>query len=138
MDFTPDQLEIFNRVRDYVATNAKNKGFKDPPPGIPADVWNSPALDHVRAAIYTANLHGEQSELWEAARKGKMHAPCDKGEEMQARGLPVLSCIEEELADILIRCLDNAAEFKVDIAKAIAVKMAFNSGRAYQHGGKLA
>ena len=83
-------------------------------------------------------MHGEQSELWEAARKGKLHAPCDKAEQMVAKGLPSLTCVEEELADIIIRTLDNAAEFNVDIAKAVAVKMAFNSGRPFQHGGKLA
>lgn len=138
MEFTPEQLEIFNRVRDHVSANAKSKGFKDPPPGIPAEVWNSKALDHIRSAVYSSNLHGEQSELWEAARKGKLHALCDKAEEMTARGLPALSNVEEELADIIIRTLDNAAEFNVDIAKAVAVKMAFNSGRAFQHGGKLA
>jgi NTP pyrophosphatase (non-canonical NTP hydrolase) len=138
MQFTPEQLELFNQVRDYVAANAKNKGFKDPPPGISQDVWFSPALDHIRAAVYASNLHGEQSELWEAARKGKMHELCDKAEEMKARGLPALTCVEEELADIIIRALDNAAEFNVDIAHAIAVKMAFNSGRPFQHGGKRA
>ena len=138
MQFTADQLELFNLVRDHVAANAKNKGFKDPPPGIPHEVWYSKALDHIRSAVYASNLHGEQSELWEAARKGKLHAPCDKADEMKERGLPVLSCVEEELADIIIRTLDNAAEFNVDIAKAVAVKMAFNSGRPFQHGGKLA
>ncbi len=92
----------------------------------------------IRAAVYAANLHGEQSEMWEAARDGKLHAPCDKAQKMTDKGLPALTCAEEELADIIIRCLDNAAEFNVDIAKAVAVKMAYNSGRPFQHGGKLA
>lgn len=138
LEFTPDQLEILNRLRDAVSANAKAKGFKDPPPGIPREVWQSPQLDVIRAAVYSANLHGEQSEMWEAARKGKLHAPCDKAQGMIDKGLPSLTCAEEELADIIIRCLDNAAEFNVDIAKAVAVKMAYNSGRAYKHGDKLA
>lgn len=138
MEFTPERLEILNQLRDHVAANAKAKGFKEPPEGISAEVWFSRPLDVIRSAVYASNLHGEQSELWESARKGKLHEPCDKAKDMEARGLPVLSCVEEELADIIIRTLDNAAEFGVDIAKAVAIKAAFNRTRAFQHGGKLA
>jgi NTP pyrophosphatase (non-canonical NTP hydrolase) len=138
MKFTREQLEVLNDVRDHVAQTATEHGFKEPPPGIPAEVWNSPALDVFRAAVYTANLHGEVSEVWEAARKGHLKEPCDKAKEMQACGLPVLTCVEEEIADVIIRALDDAAEFKVDVAGVLAVKMAFNERRAFRHGGKLA
>jgi hypothetical protein len=138
MEFTPQSLEILNQLRDHVAENAKSKGFKEPPKGIAREVWFSPELDVIRNAVYAANLHGEQSELWEAARKGHLHVPCDKAEKMVEKGLPALTCAEEELADIIIRALDNAADLGVDIGKALAVKMAFNSGRPFQHGGKLA
>ena len=138
MEFTPEQLEVFNRVRDHVSANAKAKGFKDPPQGILREVWFSRPLEIFRAAVYMANMVGEVAEFWEAARKGKLREPCDKAESMTAKGLPVLTCAEEELADMIIRALDNAAELEVDIAKAVAVKMAYNSGRPYQHGGKLA
>lgn len=43
-----------------------------------------------------------------------------------------------ELADILIRVLDAAAEWSIDIQEAVDVKMAYNSSRPHRHGGKLA
>ena len=138
MQFTIEQLQVLNLLRDHVALNAKNKGFKEAPEGISEEVWNSPALDVIRAAVYSANQHGEASEFWEAARKGKLGAPCDKAKDMIALNLPPLSCAAEEIADELIRVLDKAAEFKVDVAEAVVNKMAYNATRPHKHGGKLA
>ena len=45
--------------------------------------------------------------------------------------------IPSELADIIIRVLDIAAFHHIDIAAAIADKMAYNESRTYRHGGKL-
>lgn len=138
MIFTAEHLQVLNHLRDHVAANAKAKGFKEPPKGISEEVWFSPELDVIRAAVYSSNQHGEASEFWEAARKGKLQAPCDKATGMQERGLETLTCAEEEIADEIIRALDKAKEFKVDVAKAVAVKAAYNAGRPFQHGGKLA
>jgi hypothetical protein len=44
--------------------------------------------------------------------------------------------IPSELADIIIRVLDICGYHKIDIAAAIADKMAFNDTRDYRHGGK--
>ncbi len=44
--------------------------------------------------------------------------------------------IAEECADVLIRMLDNAAEWGVDIETALFEKMAVNAGRPYLHGKK--
>jgi NTP pyrophosphatase (non-canonical NTP hydrolase) len=49
-----------------------------------------------------------------------------------------LTCIEEELADIIIRTLDTAQAFGVDIDRAVTAKMAYNATRPHRHGGKLA
>ena len=53
-------------------------------------------------------------------------------------GLPGLTCASEEIADEIIRALDKAAEFNVDVAEAVATKIAYNSTRTFRHGGKLA
>jgi len=47
------------------------------------------------------------------------------------------SCLEEELADIVIRIMDAAEYHKVRLAQAIVAKHEFNKTRPERHGGKL-
>lgn len=82
------------------------------------------------------NLHDEVSELHEAWRNGNLHKPCDKSVEMIALRLRPLSCLEEEMADIIIRVLDNAAYLSIDIQSAVDMKHAYNHSRKKRHGGK--
>lgn len=86
----------------------------------------------VDVASICSNLHGEVSELWEAYRKNQLDSPCEKAEKMEKP----LTCAEEELADIVIRALDDAVVLGVDIGRAVAVKMAYNETRPYKHGDK--
>jgi hypothetical protein len=138
--FTPEDLALLNVIRDAVAKNAEVHGFRDQYRKLMSqEQWDGPLGDLVRAAVYTANQHGEASEFWEAFRSGKLHAPCDKAVKMEQLGLPGLTNAEEEIADEIIRALDKAdAHKKVNVAKAIATKMAFNASRPHLHGGKLA
>lgn len=137
MDFTPEQLDLLRQLMKEITVTSTSKGFREPPPGVPQEVWESPGMKVARAAVFTANQHGEASEFWEAARKGSLDEPCDKAMKMAAMGLPTLTNAEEEVADEIIRALDKAEYFGVDPAKAVAVKMAFNRGRPFRHGGKL-
>ncbi len=89
-------------------------------------------------AAFVANIHAEASELWEAYRAGKLRAPCDKAAKMESLGMPALTCIEEELADLIIRVLDGSKALGVDIGRAVEAKHAFNATRPQRHGGKLA
>jgi NTP pyrophosphatase (non-canonical NTP hydrolase) len=57
---------------------------------------------------------------------------------MLAAGTPVLTCAEEEIADILIRALDVAKAYSIDVAHAVAAKDAYNQTRPQRHGGKKA
>ena len=136
---TPEELSVLNQLRDHVSQNAKDKGFRDQlAEGLTPEQWEGRIGQLISAAVFTANLHGEASEFWEAFRKGKLGEPCDKAEQMEALGLPGLTCAEEEIADVLIRTLDTAEAFGVDVARAVSAKDAFNRTRKRLHGGKNA
>ena len=99
-----------NELAAELRALAELKGFREnikDPTGIEA------------VGIYVANFHGEASELWEAARAGKLSEPCDKADKMAALGIEPLTCLEEELADMIIRVLDIGDVFGVDIDDAV-------------------
>jgi hypothetical protein len=81
-EITDQECEAFSVVAAKVFMIAKEHGFHD------GDRVELVTLD--RIAKFCANLHGEVSELWEAARKDNLYEPCDK----KAK----LTCAEEELA----------------------------------------
>lgn len=118
-DIDIETFEALNEISGAVYANAKAKGFYDKPES---------EIEHL--ARHTANVHGEVSELWEAARRNQLRGPCDK---------PIpLTCEEEETADIIIRCLDYAACRGFDIGRAVRLKHDYNTLREHRHGGKLA
>ena len=102
------------------------------------------AIDHLQSAIHAnavshgwwdgdqngaekvALMHSELSEALEAMREG--NGPSEK--------IPAYSCVEEELADCVIRILDYAGRHRMDIAGAILAKHEYNMTRPYKHGGK--
>lgn len=142
---TPNEndLSLLNDLRDAVGKNAEDHGFRDQYRKLMSpEQWNGQLGALVRAAVYTANQHGEASEFWEAFRAGKLDQPCDKAHKMEAAGLPPLTSAEEEIADEMIRLLDKAdgvsSEGKINVARAVAAKMAYNASRPFLHGGKLA
>lgn len=114
-------LQSLNTLASAVYKNACEKGFHD---------RDTDRLAVENMEVWTANLHGEVFELWEAARKGELMEPCDKDCE--------LTCEEEELADIIIRALDTATARGIDIGSAILAKHEYNKTRPRKHGGKLA
>jgi hypothetical protein len=126
---TAEQLQFLNSVRDDIAANATEKGFRDQMrDGLSDEQWDGKPGQLIRAAVFSMNQVGEQSEFWEAFRAGTLDAPCDKAHKMEALGLPGLTCAEEEIADGIIRLFDMAHQFEVDIARAISAL----------HGGKKA
>lgn len=118
---TDQHIEALNELAKAVYDNAKAKGFHDKDGDIVADY-----------ARWTVNIHGEVSELWEAARKNALFDSCDK----EWDGCS-LTCEEEELADIIIRVLDTAGARSINIGRAVDLKMRYNATRPHMHG-KLA
>lgn len=138
-NLSEETLSVLNELRDMVAKNATDKGFRAKlREGLTDEQWNGPIGTLIKAAVMTANQHGEASEFWEAYRDGTLDKPCDKAAKMGAMGLPGLTNAEEEIADEIIRALDKAEAHGVNVAKAVAVKFAYNSGRPFLHGGKAA
>lgn len=82
------------------------------------------------------NLHDEVSELHEAWRNNELHNHCDKAPLMEKIGIEPLTNIEEEMADIVIRVLDNCRKLNVDIQSAVIRKHKFNETRPMRHGDK--
>lgn len=74
-----------------------------------------------------ALLHSEVSEALEAYRDGNMGSCREDG---KPEG------VDSELADILVRLLDTASRYKVNIGEAFFNKIAYNRTRGYKHGGK--
>ena len=44
--------------------------------------------------------------------------------------------VPSELADVVIRCMDFADRYGIDLEAAIVEKLAYNETRGYRHGGK--
>jgi NTP pyrophosphatase (non-canonical NTP hydrolase) len=72
-------------------------------------------------------LHEEVSEIFRAHRKGEFSALCDKSEAMIEHGIPVLTCGEEEIADVFIVLLGFAHAEGIDLGRSVGAKMAYNT-----------
>lgn len=101
----------FGTMQHFVHNNAKSKGWHD---------------QEREEGTLIALCHSELSEALEFSRHG--NPPSDH--------IPEFSGVEEELADVVIRCMDMAQLKGYRLAEAIVAKHEFNKTRAHKHGGK--
>jgi NTP pyrophosphatase (non-canonical NTP hydrolase) len=124
--------EEFERMQAAVHRNAVAHGWWEDSDNVRASLEDRPddlATYHVNEmGAKLALIHSEVSEALEAVREG--NPPSEK---LSDDGL---SLLEEELADVVIRCMDLAGRHGLRLAQAIEAKHVFNLGRSHRHGGK--
>lgn len=96
-----------------------SKGFRAPEGGPGQNTFGD----------YIALLHSEVSEALEAYRSWKLADATEPGGKPEGVG--------SELADVLIRLIDTADVFGIDLAQEYHRKVAYNRTRSYQHGGRM-
>lgn len=102
----------FNKIAKVVNNIAKEKGW-----------WNGDRNDGELIAL----MHSELSECLEFLRNNNS----------QSNHILSFTGVEEELADVIIRIMDFAAQRKYNVAEALIEKINFNKNREYKHGGKV-
>lgn len=84
-----------------------------------------------------ALIHSEASEALEEYRNDRGMVEVYSNA-YSFNGAPKPEGVPIEFADIIIRVLDAAAHYGIDIETAVRMKMEYNTTRPYRHGGKLA
>lgn len=105
-------VALFRWFQEQVYMNAVDKGWYSGPERSDGD--------------FVALIHAEVSEVLESFRDGNP----------ESQKVPPYTEMEEELADVVIRCMDYAQARGLDLGGAIVAKFKYNKTRPYRHGGK--
>lgn len=124
-------IDAWNDTADEIHQTCRDKGFWDDRERVEVVLPEKKYkyLDPKRSWQFVINealmlVVTEISEAVEAVRHG--NPPDDK--------VPQFSGLEAELADAVIRIMDLAAGYDLDVAGAIVAKAEYNKGRERLHG----
>jgi len=106
-------IQAFNQLAQDITTQCKAKGF--------ADNWN----DGEKIAL----MHCELSEALEELRRNN--------QELSEKLNGEVTKFTEELADTIIRIMDFAGHYNLNLGKAIVMKHDYNSKRPYRHSKRF-
>lgn len=133
----------FNLARDIVHRTAVKKGWWEPQVIGLDDETGAEVMAPRSFGELIALVHSEASEALEEHRNGHeatevYHASMHTGVSPETgvqygwkpEGIPI------ELADIIIRVLDIAGHYGIDIERAMMLKAKYNESREHRHGGK--
>lgn len=135
-EYEADMSELINTLGKEISRDNQNKGFYDDDffmRGV-AEILDDPVVRERFLQVWTTNrklarialMHTELSEAVEGIRKNAMD---DK--------LPHRPMEEVELADALIRILDDAGAYNFDLGGAVVEKLNYNRTREYKHGKQV-
>lgn len=135
--------DLLNQFCQQAYQNSKDKGFWDEQEvKLESDKVDGVCKSFKQRPINFGEKYmlmvSELCELFEAHRKGKLNAPCDKeatvADPTSIGGTRRLTNEEEELADLAIRLADYCGYRGINLGAAIISKMQYNSTRPYMHG----
>lgn len=131
-----DAVVAIRPLLESVDQNAYLRGFTEAIPQMQAEVREVNEANGWYETKRTfgedvALLHSEVSEALEAYRRWGVLDATNPGS-----GDPKPEGVGSELADVLIRLLDVADRYGVDLPAEYHRKLAFNRTRGYRHGGK--
>lgn len=136
-----------NKLAKIIHENAKHKGFYEKE----HDILNNKEFSkEEKRAIKTAFLcqklaliNSEVSEALEELRKDNwanmkvFTSSLETKKFKHAFEHHIKGTFEDELSDVIIRCLDLAAYLEIDIDEHIDLKMQYNLTRDFLHGKKF-
>ena len=119
---TAATYKSLTQMTEEVVANNREKGWHDNPPSLPECMMM--LVTEAAEAVEAWRIWGiEDGTAGSAVNPGG-----DKGAKPEGVG--------SELADILIRLLDDCYLFGVDLESEFNRKMAYNRMRPFRHGGK--
>lgn len=120
-DFTEMQKDIYQTAYDH-GWYYENRTFGDRIALMHSEL--SEALEEFR------NGHGFTEIYHNASSHPEVGVETGVSYGWKPEGIPI------ELADVIIRILDFCESEDIDMETAIRIKMKYNEGRPYRHGGK--